>query len=167
MQIHSLDKAQLVNELQCGTSLNRAVEQGRRADFALMLSMFSHDCRETTLIEDIDTHETDEALLRKRFDVPTAQKLQGLLDDYQTSAAIANQFHKGGLASAKLQHYTAPEPLNYAPVDTQGLNEEVYQNLSGHTRRQLTEQGVLKPGVDALYNQLSTAYRKDTLSIRL
>ncbi|MCG9787644.1 VC2046/SO_2500 family protein [Vibrio barjaei] len=166
MQIHSLDKANLISELQCGTSLCRAVEQGRRADFSLILSMFSHDCRETGVIEDIDTAISDEAVLRQRFNVPTAQKLQGELDDYQTSAAIANQFHQGGLASAKLQHYSTPEPLNYQPTDTRGLSEEVYQNLSGHTRRQLVQGSAKTPNVDYLYNRLSTAYRKDTLAIQ-
>ncbi|GAL20106.1 potential queD like 2 [Vibrio maritimus] len=167
MQIHHLDKANLINELQCGTSLNRAVEQGRRADFALMLSMFSQDTRETSVTEDVDTKITDEAILRKRFDVPTAQKLQGELDDYEVSASIAKQFHGGGLPSAKLQHYSRPEPLNYAPVDTHGLAEEVYHNLSGHTRRQLGQKSAPKPTIDILYNQLSTAHRKDGLSIHL
>ncbi len=167
MQIHHLDKANLINELQCGTSLNRAVEQGRRADFALMLSMFSQDSRETAVTEDIDTKVTDEAILRKRFDVPTAQKLQGELDDYAVSASIAKQFHDGGLSSAKLQHYSTPEPLNYSPTDTHGLAEEVYHNLSGHTRRQLGQKSLPKPTVDVLYNQLTTANRKDALSIQL
>ncbi|MFC5078163.1 Ribosomal S4P (gammaproteobacterial) [Vibrio thalassae] len=165
MQIHSLDKAHFINELQCGTSLNRAVEQGRRADFALMLSMFSHDCRETCVVEEINSVVSDEAVLRQRFNVPNVQKLQGDLDDYQTSATIAHQFHQGGMASAKLQHYSTPEPLDYQPQNTLGFSEEIYQNLSGHTRRQLTQGSIDRPNVDYLYNRLSTAYRKDTLSI--
>ncbi|MGV2989431.1 VC2046/SO_2500 family protein [Vibrio sp. E150_011] len=166
MQIHTVDKANLINELQCGTSLSRAVVQGRRADFSLLLSMLSHDSRETSVVEEFDTSITDEKALKKRFDVPTAQKLKGDLDDYSNSAAIANQFHQGGLASAKLHHYRSPEPLSFQPVDTQGLAEEVYQNLSGHTRRQLSKTKT-NPTIDILYNQLSTAYRKDQISIRL
>ncbi|MCW8346718.1 hypothetical protein MD535_11990 [Vibrio sp. ZSDZ65] len=167
MQIHTLDQAHLINELQCGTSLSRAVVQGRRADFALLLSMLSNDSRETSVIEDVDSAITDEAVLKKRFDVPTAQKLSGSLDDYDNSAAIAHQFHQGGLASAKLRHYSSPEPLSFQPTHTQGLTEEVYQNLSGHTRRQLTHGAPHQQQVDVLYNTLSTAYRKDQISVRL
>ena len=47
-QIHTLDKAGIINELQFGDGINHAVHEGRRADFALILSMFSDDVRDNT-----------------------------------------------------------------------------------------------------------------------
>lgn len=39
MQVHTLDKAAIINELKVGTGINQAVHQARRADFALMLEI--------------------------------------------------------------------------------------------------------------------------------
>lgn len=50
MQVHTLDKATIINELQFGNGINHAVHEGRRADFALILSMFSDDVRDNTLL---------------------------------------------------------------------------------------------------------------------
>ncbi len=46
MQIHTLDKAAIINEIQFGNGINHAVHEGRRADFSLILSMFSNDVRD-------------------------------------------------------------------------------------------------------------------------
>jgi hypothetical protein len=167
MQIHTLDKANLVNELQCGPTLNQAVEQGRRADFALLLSMFSADCRETIPVTGDLEASIDEEGLKRRFAVADKQKLTGDLEDYPRSASLADGFHQGGLASAKLRHYLLPEPLSYQPVHTFGLPEEVYQNLSGHTRRQLETPTVRPKAPDHLYNELVTSSRKSQFSFTI
>ncbi len=65
MQIHTLDKAGIINELKFGIGINQAVEQGRRADFALLLSMFSNDVRDCTPIDTLEITETTAARLRK------------------------------------------------------------------------------------------------------
>ena len=66
MQIHTLDKAGIINELKFGIGISQAVEQGRRADFALLLSMFSNDVRDCTPIDTIEVSETNEERLRKQ-----------------------------------------------------------------------------------------------------
>ncbi|WGW01195.1 VC2046/SO_2500 family protein [Vibrio sp. YMD68] len=159
MQVHTLDKAGIINELQFGSGINHAVHAGRRADFALILSMFSDDVRDNTPIEKIETPEITDQTLRKRFELQPLQQLRSDQYSYDISAAQANAFHYGGMASAKLNHYLTPEVLAYLPEDTHDLPEEVYHNLSGHHRRQLTENKnkTLIP-ID-LYNQLVVAQR--------
>ncbi|CAH0525490.1 VC2046/SO_2500 family protein [Vibrio hippocampi] len=167
MQIHRLDTANLINELQCGSSLSQAVEQGRRADFSLLLSMLSQDCRETSTLETGDHQEITESELKAQLGIAEPQRLKAETSDYENSAKIANLFHQGGLAGAKLQHYVKPEPLSYSPAHTHGFSEDVYQNLSGHTRRQLSEGESRKSTIDTLYLTLAESRRTDQISVRL
>ncbi|NVD07130.1 hypothetical protein FCU94_09420 [Vibrio sp. JPW-9-11-11] len=159
MQIHTLDKAAIINELQFGVGINHAVHEGRRADFALILSMFSGDVRDNTPLERLDQVDTSEQALRKRFELQAPQQLRSDQSSYQYSAQQAELFHTGGLPGAKLSHYLTPDALAYLPEETHGLPEEIYHNLSGHQRRMLNDQQpkTLMP-ID-LYNQLVKAQR--------
>ncbi|ASU22696.1 hypothetical protein CCZ37_08860 [Vibrio qinghaiensis] len=163
MQVHTLDKASIINELQFGSGLSHAVQQGRRADFALILSMFSNDVRDNTPIERIGNPPTSNELLRKRFELSEPQTLRSDQSSYAVSAKQAELFHHGGLASAKLSHYLTPEVLAYLPEDTHDLPEEVYLNLSGHERRHLASPSNVELLVADLAVQLTVAHRRDQI----
>ncbi|MFH4619068.1 VC2046/SO_2500 family protein [Vibrio furnissii] len=163
MHVHTLDKAGLINELQIGTGISQAVLHGRRADFSLMLALFSNDVRDTTPVEAIEQVETTEDVLRQRFELQAPQTLRSDQSSYQISARQADLFHQGGLASAKLSHYLTPEVLAYLPEDTQDLPKEVYLNLSGHERRHLAQKTPKTLLPSDLYPQLNMAWRHDQL----
>lgn len=163
MHVHTLDKAGLINELQIGTGISQAVLHGRRADFSLMLALFSNDVRDTTPVEAIEQVETTEDVLRQRFELQAPQTLRSDQSSYQISARQADLFHQGGLASAKLSHYLTPEVLAYLPEDTQDFPEEVYLNLSGHERRHLAQKTPKTLLPSDLYPQLNMAWRHDQL----
>lgn len=159
MQIHTLDKAAIISELQFGTGINHAVHEGRRADFALILSMFSDDVRDNTPLEKVDEIDTSEQALRKKFELQAPQQLRSDQSSYQVSATQASLFHSSGLPSTKLSHYLTPDALTYLPEDTHNLPEEVYHNLSGHQRRAIGEKEPKELMPIDLYNQLIKAQR--------
>lgn len=166
MKVHTLDKAELISEIQYGSNLNHAMEAGRRADFALMMSLLSNDLRENTPIEKIDDKKVTEDLLRQRFQLADAQILRSNEESYSRAASQANQFHNGGLASAKLQYGLAPDAMAYMPQDTCDLPEDVYHNLSGHQRRQLESGNEIFNAIPQdLYNELVTAKRHSEMNL--
>ena len=166
MQVHTLDKAAIINELQFGNGINHAVHEGRRADFALILSMFSDDVRDNTPVEMVDDIATTDTLLRQRFELQEPQPLRSDQSSYPVSAQQAKQFHSGGLPSAKLAHYLVPEPLVYLPEQTHDFPEEVYHNLSGHLRRRLAETTPRQAIPADLYHQLISAQRHDQMRVQ-
>ncbi|CAH0539206.1 VC2046/SO_2500 family protein [Vibrio marisflavi] len=166
MQIHTLDKAEIVSELTVGTNINQAIQSGRRADFSLLLSMFSDDVRDNTPVEQVSEQEQTDLTLRKKFSLSAPQKLTSDENSYAFSATQAEAFHQGGLPSTKLNHYLHSEPLVYQLEDTGNLSEEVYHNLSGHERRRLKEGNKEDLLPFDLYEQLLVSCRKDQLSIR-
>lgn len=159
MQVHTLDKAGVISELHFGQGISQAVTHGRRADFALLLALFSNDVRDNTPVDKIEAPPTTEQVLRQRFELAEPQRLENDESSYQISARQAALFHQGGMASAKLSHYLTPEVLTYRPQDTQGLPEEVYLNLSGHERRHLADKHPLRYW-QRLYHRLATAIAK-------
>lgn len=164
MQVHTLDKATIINELQFGNGINHAVHEGRRADFALILSMFSDDVRDNTPVEKIEAVNTTDQLLRQRFELQPPQPLRSDQSSYEISAQQASLFHASGLPSAKLSHYLKPEVVAYLPEDTHDLPEEVYHNLSGHQRRKLSEAEPRQLLPADLYNKLVEAQRTFQIS---
>ncbi|WP_299014551.1 VC2046/SO_2500 family protein [uncultured Photobacterium sp.] len=137
MQIHTLDKAQLINEVQLGNNLNHAVEGGRRADFALMLAMLSPDHLETTPVDAPPKQGKTEAELRAYFELSEPQPLTTTEHCYDNGAAQAAAFHSSGLADARLLQGLQPTALTFPPQGTKGMPEDLYHNLSGHERRML------------------------------
>lgn len=163
MQVHTLDKAALINELTVGNGMNHAVHQRRRADFSLMLAMFSGDVRDNTPVEHVEAPITTDDLLRQRFQLQAPQALRNDQSSYAMSENQASLFHASGLPSAKLSHYLTPDALTYLPEDTYNLPEEVYHNLSGHDRRHLAQTQPTKNLPADLYQQLNTAMRCDQI----
>jgi hypothetical protein len=160
MQIHTLDKAASINELQFGNGINYAVHEGRRADFALILSMFSNDVRDSVPVEEVKEVRTNDDILRQQFGLSQPQPLRSDSSSYELAAEQAKQFHVSGLPSAKLSHYLTPDALAYLPENTFNLPEEVYHNLSGHERRRLGSKDLTLIPDTGLYNQLVTTQRQ-------
>lgn len=139
MQIHTLDKAQLILDVQLGDNLRQAAAQGRRADFALMVAFLSADPTETTPLNPAFPQKPTDADLRLELNLPNPPRLNATEQDYQLCAEQANAFHKGGLSAEKLVEYVRPSALVFPAIGTHHLGEEVYHNLSGHLRRKLDE----------------------------
>ncbi len=166
MELHTLDKANLINELQCGQSVGQAIHQSRRSDFALLLAMLSQDVRDTTPIDKLpDPDHTD---LYHQFSVPKSQPLVSDQQSYQRGEKIAEQFNHSGIMAAKLQCYLSPEALTYRPEQTHNLPEEVYHNLSGHQRRELAEGSHQGINLDLhLYHSLVINQRQSQIQAQL
>ncbi|MGR5119123.1 VC2046/SO_2500 family protein [Vibrio astriarenae] len=165
MQITAVEQNTIINELQIGSGINRAVHEGRRADFALFLSMFSHDIREVTPVDSIEEITTSDELLRKEFQLSQPQSLRSSAASYDTSAEQARQFQQGGMASAKLSHYLTPEVLAFMPEHTADLPEEVYHNLSYHQLRHLNTPDNKAKLPHHFYHQMNESHRRDQLNL--
>lgn len=139
MQIHTLDKARLITDVQLGENLSQAITQGRRRDFALMLALLSSDATETTPLNPPYPKQPTEADLRLAFNLPEPTRLTAEEKDYKLCSAQANAFQQGGISSAKLCYYVSPSALYFPAIGTHNLGEEVYHNLSGHLRRKLSD----------------------------
>lgn len=162
MQVHTLDTSTIINELQLGNSVNHAINQARRADFALMLAMVSDDIQEQ-MVPLSDTAKEHATTYQSDLTIGSRGTLTSEEESYYRSASIANAFHQGGLTSAKLQFYTRPDSLAYLPEDTAGLNEEVYHNLSAHQRRKLKAQETVAQPESGLLDSLIVARRIDAM----
>ncbi|USD66085.1 VC2046/SO_2500 family protein [Vibrio sp. SCSIO 43136] len=157
MQVHTLDKAGLVNELTLGSGINNAVNQGRRADFALLVSLFSNDVRDNTPVEQVDEIEVSDQILREQFELAKPQQLRSDQDSYARSATQAQLFHQGSITGAHLAHQLQPDALCYMPEDTCDLPEEVYHNLSNHERTSLTQTAPKAVIPQDIYKQMAAA----------
>ncbi|WP_413284801.1 VC2046/SO_2500 family protein [Vibrio sp. MA40-2] len=169
MQLNAIDNSETfsvgaINQLQMGETVCRAVSEKRRADFALLVAMFSDDVRDNTPLEQLSTPSTSEHELHNQFQVAARQSLRSNQESYTKSAHIANNFHQGGITSAKLQHGLNPDALAYMTEHTYDLGEEVYNNISIHTQRSLT--AAKKPIVAAndLYQHLVVNTRESQIS---
>ncbi|NLS14498.1 hypothetical protein HGP28_16650 [Vibrio sp. SM6] len=167
MSVNALEKATIINELRFGVSLSDAVQCGRRADFALLVSMFSNDARDTASTELIESHETTDATLRQQFGLSEPQALRSDERSYHRAAEHIRQFHQAGLPANKLSHYLTPDALTYLPEHTFDLPEALYHNLSSHERRSLANPKRETLPNTHLYTQLTTAYRHDQLRIQV
>lgn len=161
MQIHTLDKAQLIHEVQLGTHLNYAVEGGRRADFALMLAMLSPDQLETTPVDALPAPGKTETELRAYFELQDPAPLSSTESCYENGARQAQAFHDSGLNDVRLLNELKPTALTYPPLGTKGMPEELYHNLSGHERRMLPpkEEAKIQASPQDLYLSLLQAKR--------
>jgi hypothetical protein len=166
MSIHTLDKANLINELQCGQNLGQAIHSKRRADFSLLLAMLSQDVRDNTPVESVPKNK--DSSLRELFALPLEQQVKSDESSYQRGQCIAQQFNQGGLTAARLQSYLAPDALTYMPEHTHDLPEDIYHNLSGHQRRKLQQTSDKSPPYDfQLYHDLVVSQRKSELYTQL
>ncbi|HIF9429631.1 TPA: VC2046/SO_2500 family protein [Photobacterium damselae] len=166
--VHTLDKAQLINEIQLGNQLGHAVEQGRRSDFALMLALLSPDFLENTPVDHIDNKPVTDSQLRGYFELQDSRPLTTSEFCYERGAVQAEAFHQGGLASCRLMDGLQPIALTFPPQDTKGMPEELYHNLSGHERRKLPPTEIIIPesSPQRLYGALVQAKRFAEMQIQ-
>lgn len=99
----------LINELQLGDTLNRAIEFNRRGEFGLLLAMLSHDARDMaqfTLSQDMPL----EAKLKLEFELPEPQPLTA---DLSSDYIVDNSRHflADGARSFQLHQALVPEAL--------------------------------------------------------
>ena len=135
----------LVEELQLGEKLNSCVQQSRRSDFALMLAMLADDVRahsqfhlpKTTATNSVE----DENLLRKRFDLPAAERLAlnklSEIDEYSQAALVETQ----QLTAIHLQQAMKPRPLAFRD-DKNYIPQNVLGNTSLYCQRQHRQEQV-------------------------
>ncbi|MEI8635046.1 VC2046/SO_2500 family protein [Vibrio sp. PP-XX7] len=165
---HTLDKAHLINELQCGQSVNQAISHNRRADFSLLLAMFSNDARESAASDVLPVCEQNEETLRKHFNLcgPAAINIKSgnLCPRCEDCESIPSWWFT---VEAKLQHYLVPDALTYQPEHTHSLEERVYHNLSGHQRRWLENELPTQQFTFDLYNQLITNHRQSQIQVQI
>jgi hypothetical protein len=154
-----INNSNAINELSFAGGIGLAVESGKRADFALLLAMLSHDVRDIEPVEPFDHITESEDQLRIRLGVKKVQSLASDEESYTRGAAVAHQFHSGGIQSAKLQDDLSPDALAYLPHTTQGLSEEVYRNLSTHDQRILQSSERAPASTNNLYQKLVVAQR--------
>ncbi len=120
----------LINERQLGNKLSSAVNQSRRADFGLLLSMLSQNVVDQAVFnlpkdEQFDLSKTEE--LAKRFNVQPAIKFSGTSSSAEQALSMNRLLRDGGLASVKLSHYMELEPV--APRDDKAyIGTEVIGN---------------------------------------
>lgn len=143
----------VINELQLGDHICAAVEQHRRADFSLLIAMFSEDVRETVSIQHLNLESKTESKLREELQVPKPVELRSNEHSYSKGARISEQFHQGGIQSARLQNGLNPDSLAYMTEHTHNLGEDVFRNLSFHSKRTL--KSAPEPTIsDHLYKKL-------------
>ncbi len=160
VQIHSA-QSDLIPGIGLNDGIAHAVERGQRRDFALLVAMFSDDLSATTPI-DFPPEQQPEAL-RRQLSVPEPQRLTADEESYSRSAFIAGQFHQGGLSSARLSAGLCPDALVYPVEKAQGLDQEVYRNLSFHTKQKLESEPPAPVSSYCLYHELVKALRTDQM----
>ncbi|ABM00029.1 VC2046/SO_2500 family protein [Shewanella amazonensis] len=101
--------AGLVNESQVGDRLARAVEEGRRGDFGLILAMLSQDARDFAEFC-LSGDESVEQKLQKHFELPPQQPLVAKpgAEDCMDNSGVFRTF---GKKAFHLSQALLPEPV--------------------------------------------------------
>ncbi|MGL5290843.1 MAG: VC2046/SO_2500 family protein [Vibrionaceae bacterium] len=141
LQCHTLDKAKLVADVQLGDSLYQAAEQGRRADFALMLALLSNDVGESVPISEPD-YSRAERDLHRQFQLTKPAKFVAQAEDHALCQKQAFTFHHAGILATHLFCQLVPSALHFSAINCQNFTEDVYHNLNGHTRRRIAGEEV-------------------------
>lgn len=169
---HTLRDQLLIDELQLGQSLNQAVHEGRRGDFALLLAMLSPDVEDQPWVADALPSATQTIDWRRRFELPRARPLQADAMSAERAVAITATVQQGDLTTARLLDCLDPEPLlrqQYA------LDPLVWENMSPliQQKYQLAREGTsvahdplaqLPPA--AMLDSISAAVAQPDLTVR-
>jgi hypothetical protein len=129
----SVDSQILVHELQLGEQLNVSVHSARRADFSLLLAMLSDDVPSHSQFSlpktVVDTKTTNDASLRKAFDLPDKAPLS--LNENHSTAIFdqAELIQQNNLAELRLSNALLPKPLAFRD-DKKHIRQEVLNNTS-------------------------------------
>ncbi|WP_440053396.1 VC2046/SO_2500 family protein [Pseudoalteromonas sp. T1lg65] len=155
----------LIDEAQLGTALNVSVHETRSADFAMLLSMLSHDALDFSQfhLPKSEQPEKDhsESQLKREFEIgpqkPLAPKEYNMLIGQNNGKLFA----ASSLVSLRLQECLNPEPFAVRD-DKKHIHLEVVENLEPAVKRRLAKaQGKLDLVADkqmdaaAFYDQIA------------
>lgn len=123
---------QLINESQLGSRLNHAIENNRRGEFGLLLSMLSIDARDMSQFQlDNETDETKR--LRKQFQLGHQQALTEVLNSDHDPTDHSQLFIQEGSCSFRLHHAMKPEALVIRGQQSMSMNQ-VLSNCDAVTK---------------------------------
>lgn len=157
----------LVNEIQLGDQLSKAVAERRGGDFGLLLAMMSQnviDNAEFCLPRDsVGAPEVDEAMLRQQLGL--AQPSGYSIDENSAVDAIllGVDLHTEGLSEVKLKGYLRPEPLALQD-DAMHIPEHIIGNcepttMTRHTRQEVRISEPLEHNEAGLYEILEDLHK--------
>ncbi|RCU52828.1 hypothetical protein DU002_02370 [Corallincola holothuriorum] len=134
VQSEQVNSSIIVNELQLGQSLNKAVSSGDSAKFAYLLSMLSDDVLDQPQFQfacfDRIKPAPDETQLRKEFSLPESAPL---FSDAETMLRATNQsqlFAEGGsITDVRLLAALAPTALVAKKEDDNSLPADILDIL--------------------------------------
>ncbi|MDX3773699.1 VC2046/SO_2500 family protein [Chromatiaceae bacterium AAb-1] len=156
----------IINEWQLGCRLNTALQHQQRADFSLWLALLSSDVREMAEFCTPDSTATPvNTDLYRKLAVRVARSFGMEPGDPEIMYQHTQMLHESGTAALKLESYLKPAPWVLTD-DKYKLPEAVWQNISVHGRRKLTD-GQIQPlsaEPAALYEVLQQLHAADTVS---
>ncbi|ATF09102.1 VC2046/SO_2500 family protein [Candidatus Enterovibrio altilux] len=161
MQIHALDKTNVIQDVQLSDHLNHAVTQGRRSDFVLLLTLLSANVTVTTPTNPPYPKISTDSNLRESLSLPAPERLSATEIDYHLSVKQTNMFYHSGIISVRLNHCISPSALHFPVFETHNLDENVYHNLSEHQRSKIANENnkIAELNPIDLYNQLIISKR--------
>ena len=127
----------VINEWQLDVKLNCALQDAQRTDFALYLALLSPAVDESAqfFTPDAQQHSTPPNLYQQ-LGVTPARSYAQTDEDTAHMLRHSEALSQGSLAQLKLAAYLNPPPLARYD-DKQRISDDVWQNLSLHSRRRL------------------------------
>lgn len=125
------------NELQFGSSLNRAVAENDASDFRLMLSMLSSDVMDQPQFHHLQqpNHTTDKLA---GLAVAPAQPFEMAPDSLGATGELSNQLHHNGIESVRLLVAMQPDALTLSKKHDRQLAHPVAETLEPVKRFKLS-----------------------------
>ncbi|WP_372872819.1 VC2046/SO_2500 family protein [Shewanella sp.] len=148
--------AGLVNESQVGDRLARAVEDGRRGDFGLILAMLSQDARDFAEFC-LSTDVSVEQKLSKQFELPPKQPLVAFPGN-QECMDNSGVFRTFGHTAFRLNQALLPEPVLIRGEQSADM-AVVLNNCEAHVRRRHYGNGKFEPQALMHFNDVLEAQR--------
>jgi hypothetical protein len=127
----------VINEWQLDVKLNCALQNAQRTDFALYLALLSPAVDESAPFFTPDAlQQSAPSNLHQQLGVAPPRSYAQTEDDVVQMQRHSEAFAQGSLAQLKLAAYLNPPPLARYD-DKQRIADDVWQNLSLHSRRRL------------------------------
>lgn len=131
---------QIINEGHISNSLNRALEQNHRGDFALLMAMLDENVCENAQFkiakDQQQAFESDEAYLKAQLGVVHQFKTSADDAAYESALDQSYALNFAGLAMNKLVACLNPPALSQFN-DKSKIDQHVIDNLSIHARNRL------------------------------
>jgi len=147
----------LINEIQLGSRLNRAVDGDRRGEFALLLALLSTDASDMAQFHIKDNGLTLNAELRAKFDLPVEETLISDLTLESSPVDNCEQFHLGGTRAFQLMQALKPEAIVIRGDESLDM-QQVLANCDLNVRQKYhskTQAEMYRPEVMHFVDQLS------------